>query len=230
PEPAAQPAGGGADGVAGPAGADPQEPAHGPGGASPERLRRPGGGARRDGAGPADVRKARLADHRRQPPLGGGDGRGGGQPAERTAHGQGGGGLVTALVLASRSAARREMLTRLGLEFEAVDSGLDEAPLKSRLLKEGADPAEVAARLASAKAEAASAGRPGALVLGSDQTLEVDSDLVDKARDLAEARRRLQRLRGRDHILHSAVALAVDGQTVWTDRDQARMTMRPFTD
>lgn len=137
---------------------------------------------------------------------------------------------MTALVLASRSAARREMLTRLGLEFEAVDSGLDEAPLKSRLLKEGADPAEVAARLASAKAEAASAGRPGALVLGSDQTLEVDSDLVDKARDLAEARRRLQRLRGRDHILHSAVALAVDGQTVWTDRDQARMTMRPFTD
>ncbi len=137
---------------------------------------------------------------------------------------------MTALVLASRSAARREMLTRLGLEFEAVDSGLDEAPLKSRLLKEGADPAEVAARLASAKAEAASAGRPGALVLGSDQTLEVDADLVDKARDLAEARRRLQRLRGRDHILHSAVALAVDGQTVWTDRDQARMTMRPFTD
>lgn len=137
---------------------------------------------------------------------------------------------MTALVLASRSAARREMLTRLGLEFEAVDSGLDEAPLKSRLLKEGADPAEVAARLASAKAEAASAGRPGALVLGSDQTLEVDADLVDKARDLAEARRRLQRLRGRDHILHSAVALAVDGQTVWTDRDQARMTMRSFTD
>ena len=137
---------------------------------------------------------------------------------------------MTALVLASRSAARRETLTRLGLEFEAVDSGLDEAPLKSRLLKEGADPAEVAARLASAKAAAASAGRPGALVLGSDQTLEVDADLVDKARDLAEARRRLQRLRGRDHILHSAVALAVDGQTVWTDRDQARMTMRPFTD
>lgn len=137
---------------------------------------------------------------------------------------------MTALVLASRSAARREMLARLGLEFEAVDSGLDEAPLKSRLLKAGADPAEVAARLATAKAEAASTDRPGALVLGSDQTLEVDAELIDKARDLAEARRRLQRLRGRDHILHSAVALAVGGRTVWTDRDQARMTMRPFTD
>lgn len=137
---------------------------------------------------------------------------------------------MTALVLASRSAARREMLTRLGVVFEAEDSGLDEGPLKTELLKAGAGAGEVAAKLAAAKAAAVSARRPGALVLGSDQTLELDGELIDKARDLEEARRRLQRMRGRSHVLHSGAALAVDGQAVWSDLDRAEMTMRGFSD
>lgn len=134
------------------------------------------------------------------------------------------------LVLASKSAARRALLSAAGLEFEAVGSEVDEAAAKTRVQGEGGDPRRVAEVLAAAKAQAASARRPGALVVGADQTLEFEGALVDKAGDLTEARRRLRALAGRSHQLHSAAAVARDGEILWAEVGSARLVMRPFSD
>ncbi len=137
---------------------------------------------------------------------------------------------MSRLLLASASATRAGLLKAAGVSFEAVASGVDEAPLKTALLEEGADPAEVAARLALAKALAASKVHPDDLVIGADQTLEFEGRLFDKAASLGEARERLALLRGRSHRLHAAVVTARSGERIWGETVTARLTMRDFSD
>jgi septum formation protein len=133
------------------------------------------------------------------------------------------------VVLASASSARRAVLEGAGVPFEVVRSGVDEDAVKAELLAAGAGPQSVAEALAARKAAAVSRDRPG-LVIGADQTLELDGRLYDKADDLAAADARLRELRGRAHRLHSAVAVAEDGRPVWAQTVSATLTMRDFSD
>lgn len=136
---------------------------------------------------------------------------------------------MTPVTLASKSAARTQVLAAAGVTFDAVGAGVDEAVVKDELLAKGAGPREVAEALAGRKALAASTGRAG-LVIGADQTLDLDGRLFDKAETMAQARERLQLLRGRSHKLHSAVAVARDGQIIWRETPAATLTMRAVSD
>jgi septum formation protein len=133
------------------------------------------------------------------------------------------------VVLASTSTARRAVLEGAGVPFEAARSGVDEDAAKAELLAGGAGPRAVAEALAQRKAVAVSQERPG-LVIGADQTLELDGRLYDKAADLEAARSRLRELRGRAHQLHSAVAVAEGGRPIWAETVSATLTMRDFSD
>jgi len=132
------------------------------------------------------------------------------------------------LILASRSAARRAMLTDAGVSFAVEDAGVDEDAIKLAL--SDAAPTDLAVELAAAKALAISRGEPDAWVLGADQTLSFDGGLISKARSLDEARERLGQMRGRIHHLHSGAALARDGSVVWSGADTVTMRMRNFSD
>lgn len=108
-------------------------------------------------------------------------------------------------------------------------SGLDEASVKPALLAGGLSPREVADALAELKATKLSRTTPG-LVIGADQTVDLDGKLIDKAKDLEDLRQTLLAMRGRDHKLHSAVVICENGQSVWRILKSARLTVRPFTD
>jgi septum formation protein len=131
------------------------------------------------------------------------------------------------IVLASASAVRARLLRDAGVAFTAVSPGVDEDGVKAELLAAG--PRAIATRLAAAKALAVSAA-PGDLVIGADQTLELDGALVDKAASLSEARARLEALRGRVHTLHAAVALARGGTILWRGLASPVLTMRDVSD
>jgi septum formation protein len=133
------------------------------------------------------------------------------------------------VILASRSAARLALLRGAGVSFEAADSGVDEAALKTAILAGGAGPAEVASALAREKALAVSRRGPG-LVIGADQTLDFEGRLHDKPLSLAEAADRLRAMRGRAHRLHAAVAAARDGVVIWEALSSAELIMRTFSD
>jgi septum formation protein len=135
---------------------------------------------------------------------------------------------MTPVILASTSAARSALLRGAGVAFDTEAPGVDEAGPKEKLLAEGATPKRVAEMLAALKAMTVSARRPG-LVIGADQTLDLDGELVDKARDVDEARYRLYQLRGRRHRLHSAVVVAQDGAPLWRMTGTATLSMRVFT-
>jgi septum formation protein len=145
------------------------------------------------------------------------------------------------LILASGSRSRREMLQAAGLDFEAVPSTVDEDAAK-RAISAGAQTwsspvgfaAAVAERLAGEKARDVSARSPGAVVVGADQTLALlggeSGKTFDKPSGLAEARNQLGEMRGRTHVLVSAVAVVRDGKVLWSHRDEAHLTMRDFSD
>ena len=136
------------------------------------------------------------------------------------------------IILASESSARRAMLVQAGVEFSVQPAQIDEEAVRDALLRRDppAKPAEIAQALAQDKAEAVSVKNSGALVIGSDQILNLGPLIVAKSTDLEMARATLLQLRGRTHQLHSAISIAIDGQAVCGCVDKVNLTMRQFSD
>ena len=137
---------------------------------------------------------------------------------------------TSGLILASGSATRAAMLRAAGLAFEAVSPGVDEEGVKRSLAAERAPADHVALTLAELKAVRVSQARPGALVIGADQTLVCNGVMFDKPADLEHAYAQLQALRGKTHELVSAAVVVRDGVSLWRETQRARLVMRPFTD
>lgn len=133
------------------------------------------------------------------------------------------------LILASKSAARAGILRGAGLSFEQVAAGVDEDSIKAGLRAEGASPLKQAELLAETKALKASRARPE-IVLGADQMLDLEGEGFDKPPSLDAAREQLLRLRGRTHILQTALVACIEGAPVWRHVAQPRLTMRAFSD
>jgi septum formation protein len=119
------------------------------------------------------------------------------------------------------------MLEAAGVPFEAVESRTDEDGVKAALKRRGLGAAELAAALAEAKARGVDAAN--ALVLGSDQVLELEGGAVlDKPRDSDEALAQLRGLSGRAHRLHAAACIVEAGTVVWRDSETVTMHVRPL--
>lgn len=130
------------------------------------------------------------------------------------------------LLLASRSEARRHMLQAAGVPFDLVEAELDEAAAKGGLEAAGFDARGIAEELGQLKALSVEAGRE-VLVLGSDQTLELDDGtMLSKPGSREEAFDQLSSLSGRTHFLHSSAVVAEDGEAIWWHCETVEMTMR----
>jgi septum formation protein len=135
------------------------------------------------------------------------------------------------LVLASGSATRAALLRAAGIPFEVVRPVVDEAAMREAFLAEQMTAEEAATALAEIKAERAATASPeDAIVLGADQILELDGDWFEKPPSIEAAARQLRHLRGRRHRLVSAAVVFRGGVRVWHAVDEARLTMRPFSD
>lgn len=137
--------------------------------------------------------------------------------------------MAKPLILASASPFRKAMLEQAGVAVEVVPSGMDERAVEAPMAGSGASPADVATVLATVKAIAVSERNPGRLVLGCDQTLSVDGEVLHKPADMEETRRRLLQLSGRTHRLDSAAVLARNGSVVWSGVGTADLTMRKLS-
>ena len=134
------------------------------------------------------------------------------------------------LILASASTARAGVLRAAGLEFSVRAASIDEAAVKSAGRAEGASAADVAILLADLKAQRVARSAPEALVIGADQLLVCEDRWFDKPADLAEAREHLIALRGRAHVLVTAMVCHRGGGRVFQHVARPRLTMRPFSD
>jgi len=105
------------------------------------------------------------------------------------------------IILASGSARRRELLGRLGVEFEVKESGYDETAIKTD------DPSELVTELAIQKALAVAKLETDALIMGGDTIVVVKGEIVGKPKDEADAERMLRLLSGTKHQVISGLAL-----------------------
>lgn len=133
------------------------------------------------------------------------------------------------LILASKSKSRAAVLRAAGLSFDQIGSGVDEDALKDALRAEGATVAKQADLLAETKALKVSLSHPG-IVLGCDQMLDLDGVGLDKVSTREAAADVLRRLRGKTHILQSAIVACIDGAPVWRHLSQPRLRVRTFSD
>ena len=129
------------------------------------------------------------------------------------------------LVLASTSAYRRALLSRLGLPFRAVAPACDEEQLKDPALT----PRALADTLAEAKARSIADQQPQATVIGSDQVaaLQIGSSwqILGKPGTAERAVEQLSLMSGRSHLLITAMVVIHQGR-VFRHTDQTRLTMR----
>jgi septum formation protein len=115
--------------------------------------------------------------------------------------------LEARLVLASASPRRQQLLAGMGLAFDVVPAEVTEHEAPD------ADPRALVAHNAALKADWVAARHPTAFVLGADTTVFIDQTVLNKPRDLADARAMLKRLAGRTHTVFTGLALrrASDG-------------------
>lgn len=132
-----------------------------------------------------------------------------------------------AIILASGSSSRRSMLAAAAVRFAAVPADIDERALEAAMA--GEPPAVIARSLARTKALSVSKAHPGRVVLGSDSLVAVDGRRFDKPRNREEAAGHLAFFSGKAMELHSAAALARDGEILWDHGDVARLKVRTLS-
>jgi septum formation protein len=132
--------------------------------------------------------------------------------------------MTSSLVLASKSASRRAMLTAAGVAYDVRPADVDERAIEQALADVA--PRLVALALADAKALAVSEQARDALVLGSDSLVVVDGRRFDKPTSRDNAQEHLRFFSGRVMELHSAAALAKNGAILWSHAEVARLTLR----
>ena len=130
------------------------------------------------------------------------------------------------VVLASASPRRRDILERLGLDFELAPNDAEEP-----VARPGQEPSDVAVERALIKARATAATRDSGTVIGADTVVDLDGDVLGKPMDVDDAWRMLRALRDREHRVITGVAL-IDAATgdERTAFRASRMVMRDYSD
>lgn len=133
-----------------------------------------------------------------------------------------------ALILASSSAIRRQMLRAAGVEFDIIAPNVDEASIEATF---SGDDASLARALAEAKAvnvSVASNARDWAI--GSDSIVSVGKRRFSKPKDRYDAVEHLRAFRGKTMQLTSAVSLARGGRVEWSTISSAWLHVRNLSD
>ena len=128
------------------------------------------------------------------------------------------------LILASTSRYRRELLERLAIPFSVVKPEVDETQLS------GESPRSNCHRLAFEKATAVAANYPDAIVIGSDQVLDLDAEAMSKPGDFATALLQLKRCQGRTIICYTALCVLAPGHEPRVDVVPTEITYRNLPD
>ena len=138
--------------------------------------------------------------------------------------------MNTRLVLASGSTIRAQLLRNAGLQFDVNVPRIDEDSVKDALLSDQASPRDIADTLAEMKARKIADKNPDAMVIGCDQVLAFDGQLLSKPKDQTHANDQLRAMRGQRHMLLSAAVIYHEGRSIWRHVGQVRLRMRDVSD
>jgi septum formation protein len=128
---------------------------------------------------------------------------------------------MSPLILASTSSARRALMDGLGIPYRAESPGVDEDVSPTLSARQAVQ------ELARRKARAVHARHPEAWVLGADQLVEVEGEVLAKPADRDAARRQLGKLLGHTHDICTGVCLVGPGGHIAEALEVSRLTFYP---
>ena len=134
--------------------------------------------------------------------------------------------MINKIILASKSAIRKKILDKNGINCEVVPANVDEDQVKESLLQEKATPEIISKNLAELKANKVSEKEHDYLVLGADSVIDLNGELISKPTNRNEAFNILEKLNGQKHQLISSVCISKNGSMIWNFTDDSTLTMK----
>ena len=131
--------------------------------------------------------------------------------------------IMTRIILASGSKYRKELLERLGIDFECISPNIDEDKLKDTIK----DPVELSKELSRLKAQEIFKDNQDALVIGSDQVCFYQGKILGKSGSIEKSYQTLSTLSGNEHILATAYTIMYEDQ-VLTNVNTTKLKMKKF--
>ena len=119
-------------------------------------------------------------------------------------------------ILASNSASRKMLLKNAGLKFFSEKPLCNEDYIKDQLLKKNTKKANLPKLLAEAKALSVSENNTKYLVVGSDTIILFNNTIINKAKTMKEAKKKLQKLSGKKHQIISSASVCLNNKQIWS--------------
>ena len=135
---------------------------------------------------------------------------------------------VKKFLLASKSSSRYTLLKNAGLAFQTAIPNCDEGRIKAQLLKSKISIKNLAKHLAIEKAMSVS-NKTNNLVVGSDTIIIFQNTLINKAKNLSQAKSKLKKLSGKKHKIISAVSVCHKEKQIWSAQQESVVTLRKLS-
>ena len=129
-------------------------------------------------------------------------------------------------ILASNSKSRFLILKNNKLNFRRVSPTCDEELIKKKKIKEKISPKKLSLCLAINKAASISKKYYNSLVIGSDTIIDLNNKIVEKARNIEEAKKKLSKLSGKKHSIYSSAAAYYKNKLVWKTTQKTTIKIR----
>ena len=133
------------------------------------------------------------------------------------------------LILASQSPFRRRQLSDLGFVFEVQKPEVDEDNLKQEFIKKNNSPHELCQFLAIKKGQSIADKYPQDVVLGCDQLIEFENEIIGKGHTFSQTVLQLKKLQGKTHTLWTALSI-FNQKNTFNYMDQTKVKMRTLSD
>lgn len=132
-------------------------------------------------------------------------------------------------ILASNSASRYRLLKNAGLKFIKLPPFCDEENIKKQLIKKNTNKKNLPKYLAKAKALSVSISNSNKLIVGSDTIIIFENKIINKAKNIYEARKKLNRLSGKKHQIISGASVCYKGKEIWSAQQTTTITFKKLS-
>ena len=136
--------------------------------------------------------------------------------------------INTFFLLATTSKSRKLILKNLGLNFKTIPHGCDENYYKKKFLKLKYSPKKISLQLAKNKAK--SIKIKNKTIVGSDTVINFNGKIIEKAKNILEAKKKIKQLSGKKHTIISSAAAYFNNKLVWHCSKEAKVTLRKLKD
>ena len=132
-------------------------------------------------------------------------------------------------ILASSSNSRYKILKQNNLNFLKKKPTCNEELIKKKLNKDNKRPIQIVKLLAKEKAKSINFKYPKQLVIGCDTIILFHDKIMDKAKDLKSAKKKIKKLSGKEHKIISAISIFKNKKQIWSCIQTTKVKIRKLS-